>query len=594
MAPQRGNVRHSQYIACISGNVANVQNRFQWADLQVKQILKCETEEAARNRLGKLPRGLEATYREIYDEIKDRDKNDKAMADRAIMWVMCACKPLNSQELLSAIRVDSDKDTVDLASKITESSLLALCSNLLVLDSQRHVWRFSHLSVTEYFEKHHWSLQQAHCHAAKVSLKLLAEAYKGPTVEVVSEDIPESQDIFKSAHLFQKYSRCYWMTHIRIYEVQQAKEGEKMDHLLSRLLKAFLGSPGKSSLQYQRWYLQVPDRRTRPNPLTYSRLGVPDISPESVAAFAMCRFSLYAVLQDWWNGTEIDPSRTNTNGDSLLVLAILAGCKPICERLIKLGASVNLLLQSGDYGSALVAAAVYKNVEMVEFLVEKGADVNLLLQCGGYGSALAAAAIYGRIETVKFLVEKGADVNLLLRCGEYGSALVAAAACEKIEIVEFLVEKGADVNLLLQCGGYGSALAAAAIYGRIETVEFLVEKGADVNLLLQCGRYGSALVTAAAYGRIETVKFLIEKGADVNLLLQCGNYGSALATAIYGNIKMVEFLVEKGADVNLLLQCGNYGSALAAGGNIWKDRNGRILGRERGRCEPLASVWGVR
>jgi hypothetical protein len=70
---------------------------------------------------------------------------------------MCAYEPLSSEQLLAAIRFDP-KDTVCLAGKITESQLLHLCNNLFVLDSQRNVWRFSHLSVTEYFEENHWDL----------------------------------------------------------------------------------------------------------------------------------------------------------------------------------------------------------------------------------------------------------------------------------------------------------------------------------------------------------------------------------------------------------------------------------------------------
>ena len=68
---------------------------------------------------------------------------------------MCACKPLKSDELLSAIRLDATSDIIHLSEEADEDLLLDLCNNLLVLDSQRKVWRFSHLSVTEYFEENH-------------------------------------------------------------------------------------------------------------------------------------------------------------------------------------------------------------------------------------------------------------------------------------------------------------------------------------------------------------------------------------------------------------------------------------------------------
>ncbi len=94
------------------------------------------------------------------------------------MWVMSAITPLNSNQLLRAIRLDFDGDTGRLLEEVDEDHLLRLCRNLLVLDSQRKVWRLSHLSVVEYFEKHHWNLRQAHLHAAKVCLKTLLETFK--------------------------------------------------------------------------------------------------------------------------------------------------------------------------------------------------------------------------------------------------------------------------------------------------------------------------------------------------------------------------------------------------------------------------------
>jgi hypothetical protein len=87
-----------------------------------------------------------------------------------------------------AMRLDPDEDAVD------EDLLLELCNNLLVIDSQRKVWRFSPLSVMEYFEDNHWGLRQAHCHAAKVCLKLLIKTYENPTSESEVESSDDKHD----------------------------------------------------------------------------------------------------------------------------------------------------------------------------------------------------------------------------------------------------------------------------------------------------------------------------------------------------------------------------------------------------------------
>jgi hypothetical protein len=267
---------------------------------------------------------------------------------------MCAYEPLSSEELLASIRLDPE-DGRCLAG-ITESQLLHLCNNLLVLDSQQKVWRFSHLSVTEYFEENHWNLRQAHCYAAKICLRLLIKTYEDSeeprtgSVDSLNRHDHKNRasDIFDPKHTLQKYSRHHWITHIQTQEEQEA------DPVLADLLKFFIGSLGKSSSRYRQWYRQVKAERLRPGQLSNSvfrRIDIAEISPENSTVFAMCRFSIYALLSDLWRNEEIPLSQTNSNGDNLLTLAAVAGCRPICGALIKRGAQVNL--QSGNhyYGS---------------------------------------------------------------------------------------------------------------------------------------------------------------------------------------------------------------------------------------------------
>ncbi|KAH8698504.1 ankyrin repeat-containing domain protein [Talaromyces proteolyticus] len=534
----------------------NSDGMFQWVYLQVKQILDLESEEAIRARLGKLPETLKEAYDEIYSKIQVRNEYDKLLADRAIMWVMCAFAPLNSEQLLAAIRLDFN-DITCLASEINESQLLHICNHLLILDSQRGIWRFSHLSVREYFQKKHWTIEQAHCHTAKVCLALLIETYK----ELRTSEKPDNsrnQDVFNPGHqLHKEYCGGYWMEHV------QTQENLEKDSVLADLLKSFLGSPIESSAQYRGWHHGV---RSRGHIYRYDDSPVSDCAraPNNSGVYAMCCFSFYTILSDWWDDAEIWLPEIKHDSDSLLVLAALSGSLPICEILIKGGFDVNM--QHGDYGSALAAAAEIGNTEIVKFLVGKGARIDLLLSTGDYGSALAAAAAMGNTEIVKFLVEKGAHIDLLLSTGRCGSALTVAAAGGDTEIVKFLVEKGAHIDLLLSTGFYGSALAAAAAMGNTEIVKFLIEKGAHIGLLLSTGRCGSALTAAAARIEItDSVKFLVEKGAHIDLLLSTGDYGSALAAAAaMGNTEIVKFLVEKGAHIDLLLSTGDYGSALAA------------------------------
>ncbi|KAI1426827.1 ankyrin repeat-containing domain protein [Xylaria sp. FL1777] len=550
------------------------QGMFQWVFLQIKQILRLETEAAILDRLGKLPPDLKTTYDEIYEGINARNEHDKAIADNAFKWVMCADPPFNSLKLLSAIRVYSEKDTFGLSECITESQLLHLCNNLLVIDSQRQIWRFSHLSVAEYFEENHWSRPKAHSYAAKVCLKILIETYKDPSGQANTRIFSDFQnDNLYLRHPFQSYVRLNWITHI------QAQEGEAADSALTQLLKSFLGSPEKSNVLYRRWHQDRENLSSSPWRWRSFNESLP-YPPSNVALFMMCRFSFYNILLDWWEHAEFDALQTCDKGPSLLGLAAIGGCKPICENLVQRAMDANLPL-SDFLGSSLHIAASYGRTEIAKFLISKGADVNTRApdHNGWLSSVLSQAAHYGNLEIVRCLVQAGAIIDMPIHgknC-RYGSALAAAAGggLRSFDTVKFLVEQAeANVNMHLQHGFYGSALAAAAYHESFDTVKFLVKQaGANVNMDLQYGKYGSALAAAAAAGgsiSILIVKFLvIQAGANVNMHLQYGRYGSALAAAVaaegFMSILIVEFLVKQaGADVNMNLQHGDYGSALAA------------------------------
>ncbi|KAJ5523945.1 hypothetical protein N7494_010595, partial [Penicillium frequentans] len=543
---------------------------FQWAYLQVKQVLELPTETDIRSRLGKLPPGLKNAYDEIYGKVTI-SPHAKVVVDRACKWVISACKPLSSDELLSAITIDCENDTSGFKKETDESCLQALCNNLLVLDSERRVWRVTHLSVVEYFEDHHWSLRQAHCHAAKVCLRLLNVKYKSPAYHINIEgpgdkheaEVPNMNDV---ADQFQIYVQYHWMNHVRTYEEQVAKEEQGADPSLAELLKKFLGSPNESSLQYRTWYRFLDDTPwKRPRSSFLAEVDKRGISPEEVTIYAMCRFSLSILLRDWWDNAEITFRQENMNGQNLLTIAAAAGCKSICETLVKRGLKANITLSSEEYGRALAAAASRGHLDIARFLVEEGAEPDVVLSSGWYGSALAAAASREHFDIVQFLVEEGANPDLILSCGDYGSALVAAASRGHLGMARLLVEKGANPSLILSSGYYGSALAAAASRGHLGMARFLVKKGAEPDVVLSSGWYGSALAAAASQGHFDIVQFLIEEGANPDLILSCGDYGSVLAAAASrGYLGMAWLQVEKGANPNFILSSGHYGSALAA------------------------------
>lgn len=540
------------------------------------------TEAAILDRLGKLPSSLKATYDEMYNQIAARNPYDKALADRAFMWVMSVPGYLTSTELLNAIRLSSKDREYNMTEEIDDDLLLDLCGNLLIFDAHQQVWKFPHASVMEYLEEHCYDIREAHGHVAKACLGLLIGNYKdvrkGFSSQPHSTDHRDGEviDIFDSRHRLQHYCRNHWIYHIH------TQKGLRPDPGLSGLLMEFLGTPMESSAYFRSWYQAAKsDYRLSDSKVLLSGDLISQISPSSIALFAACRFSLIGFMEAWLDDETIPLGLTNGVGDNVITLATLSGSTSTCEALLQYGFSIDLgdmlhvspvdpsharrssidiidilthqtkdelaVISAGYYGNALVAAAVEGNKHMVDWLLKHGAEVDLCSLT--YGSALIAASLYANMDVVELLLENGADVDF--NHGLYGSALAAASRISNIDTITLLLNKCASIDLKNK--DIGSALAVAAVTGSIETVELLLERGADVNL--QAGKYGTALAAAAANRRMDVINLLIQRGADVNLHLSGTDFGDALAAAATsGCITTVKHLLRHNATLNTALQ----------------------------------------
>ncbi|KAI0102983.1 hypothetical protein GGR51DRAFT_259049 [Nemania sp. FL0031] len=531
---------------------------FQWVMLQIKQLLNLRTEHEITSRLGKLPQDLKAAYDEIYENIEGLEPHARALSLRALKWITCAYRPLPSVTLLAAI--SGDLENAPECFETTEADILDWCANLIRIDYQQEppAWRVSHLSVVEYLENR-WPVLEAHCFVAKASLVLLQATYGGDhglESEPDSESESEVGDIFFSRHPLRVYTQYYWILHV------QALEHEDPDPELAALLKAFLGSPGKSSMQYRRWHREIVcDDRSSVSPSPFSRRNFQCIFPSTSSIFLACRFPLYTILSDWWDTVPIELSQLTDSGDDLLSLAVAGGSRSICTKLCDIGISVNKPLRIKDWdgtdsgGSALAVAVQTAQADIIQLLVDKGADVNMPLE-GQYSSVLDVAVCYAHVDIIQLLVNNGADLNMPLK-NSYGSALGAAASCGETNIVQLLIDHGADVNMPLEAQ-YGSALGVAINYAHENIIQLLIDNGADINMPLGI-MYGSALGVAVTCGKADIVRLLIDHGADVNMPLGDFN-GSALGIAVRcARSNIIQLLIDNGADVNMILF---YGSAL--------------------------------
>ncbi|KAJ5767256.1 uncharacterized protein N7511_004872 [Penicillium nucicola] len=571
------------------------QGMFQLAALQTHQISRCNSPLSVEKQLASLPDTLQKAYDEAWSQIEDLEETEQMLAKRAILWVMAAEQPLNTSQILCAIRVNTNGEEPALAEEIDEQGLMSSCNNLLALDSQLKVWRFAHLSVRDYLESNRkWSLPGAHLHAATACLSWLNTKYEGEDGEINFKDWDinvQPTDIFNFMHPFHVYMRHWWIKH-----VQAARDDEK--GTLATLLKTFFGSPSEGSKQYQRWFeviagdddkivaigygSSVPGSyrlyaaaagqgdkgvdlcgfNQAPSP--YHDAWQTDLEADA-PIFAICHFALYDILSDWWQDAEFDASLVNNRGHTLLTVAAQGGSAQICRALIERGANVSPEMKGRAYISALEPAVRKGHFDTVKYLVEVGANVNTAAEDRKHPTALAAAISAGHIEIAKYLITEGhADVNQsYLEVEQFGwtdirTPIALAVKLKNLELLKTFV--GAQVNVNI-ADPSGHPLFAAMNCGYIEGAKYLIQEGnMDVNLVISSGMTPDESTTllqkaTSVVGTFEIVKALVGAGANLNPPVK-GIEKTPLELVICqqkpGESKMevVKYLVEAGADIH--------------------------------------------
>jgi len=396
--------------------------------LQLAQLFDLSLERDIRERLGRLPDTLEKAYDEIYNQIRLQKGSAPEIANRAFQWVMCSCAPLSPAKLIGAICQDPETDNLNEVD-ITIDFVLGACRNLLTVDKQLDVCKFSHLSVQEYCETRHWSQKEANTAVAKVCLSLLNH----PACQLQDTKNPEAT--LGSIAPLNQYARIYWATHV------QRCEGQGHESRLSSLLNGFLGSGSESGPAYRHWHEAVKkDMENKTYKRTHLHSIYPQLSPPTVNSLPICTFGFHDLVLDWWRAAPRDIEQLNSRNQTLLQLASAGGHISVARELLDLDANVNA--RSEEYGSALQAAASEGHEGMVKLLLEKDADVNAQDEYGF--SVLHAASKGGYENIVKLLLETKADVNA--QGGRYGNALLTAAELGHEGTVKLLLEAGADDN----------------------------------------------------------------------------------------------------------------------------------------------------
>ena len=257
------------------------------------------------------------------------------------------------------------------------------------------------------------------------------------------------------------------------------------------------------------------------------------------------RSRIMRVLVNRANPTDIYTAvvgEVSQGGSTPLLLAARQGDVASAELLLASGANVNDLLPDGT--SALTVAAHSNQTAVARLLLTRGANLNVI---GSGYTALHAAVLRGNLDLVEAFVARGAVVNARLRHGtattrgsqEFflpesltgATAAWLAAKFLEPDIMRFLLERGADPSVPLQ-DGTTTLMAAAGVgsqtrlFDRRERIVIL--KDSDEPLA------------------VSMLKILLDRGIDVNGANALGE------TALHGAAKMnyalvARMLVDRGA-----------------------------------------------
>ncbi|MCP3932030.1 MAG: ankyrin repeat domain-containing protein [Bacteroidetes bacterium] len=216
------------------------------------------------------------------------------------------------------------------------------------------------------------------------------------------------------------------------------------------------------------------------------------------------------------------------------------GFTEITELLAKAGAKIDI---ASDGITPLMAASIHGHPKTVEKLIELGADVNLLIN----GNDAFQFALYNkRSEVMKILINNGALLN---RKNENGVLPLQMAIYKNLNTVgKLLLSKGADPNLTTVIPSATDLLAKAGPDEKKE-ISNLIEAQEGNKKAIEKLKSGtvemSSLMVATQHGNIEMVKALLDNGANIHFKNTIG--GTALAYSRTFKQKEIE---------NLLIRAG--------------------------------------
>ena len=122
--------------------------RFLWVSFQIIDLCDAASDEDIRQILEHLPEGLYDTFTRIF--IKIAKSGSKATVLKAMMWMVCARRPLRVEELQEALAFDSTDKAWNVDKIPDGAKIIRSCHGLVLRDAVSETVRLAHHTVQQY------------------------------------------------------------------------------------------------------------------------------------------------------------------------------------------------------------------------------------------------------------------------------------------------------------------------------------------------------------------------------------------------------------------------------------------------------------
>ena len=375
---------------------------------------------------------------------------EKLITEAAFKLLMCQQEQLDTENFLVALQFCRKERT-----PISSETLLDLCANFVILDSELDVFRFAHLSVREFLEKKEgFDAASNNAITAESCFRFLLDVE--PRYGVITEDgwiiDDEEGSGDQSRAIFwnpcHEYISLYWPFHL--HESSAHRHG----HPLKALFWNFMQDDQNSETRQFMYWVDLMATHDKEHSLdgwdnVVNRLCYGDISR---LYYGVCKFANFMFVASAWNFCDV------------------------LQYCISMDSHVVHLKSSGPQSTPLHLACRYGHVKGAKLLLDNGAETEV--KEDDSLTPMLAAIKSGQTAIVRLLLEKGANPNSQLG-DRYGSNLFVAAEHDSTDTVKFLLDAGADPDW---GGEYSKTALDMAIYnGNLAMVSMILESSGQTD-----------------------------------------------------------------------------------------------------------------